>query len=79
MQSGMIEYHVVRCVEDATHWLACEDCCADVPCVTPNRLYSVCYDQKEQQYYVVDNDGCRSFVDLCHKGEYVVLETLSLS
>lgn len=78
MQSGMITYHVVRNVEDATHWLAYEDYCAGVSCVTPNRFYSVSYDQVEQEYYIIDNDGCRTFIDLCHRGDYVVVDVLSL-
>ncbi len=77
MQSVKVDYHVVRNIEDATHWLACEDCNAELSCVTPDCLYSVCFDQQEQQYYVIDNDGYRSFVDLCHKGEYVTLDTLA--
>lgn len=61
-------------IKEATHWLAEED--KDAPeysNVIADSLYEIAYDEKEEEYYVIDEEGLRSMIYLAHKGMLVML------
>lgn len=62
-------------IEEATHWTPTEDEGAywDWTHVTIGNEYELKYDDSEQEYYIVNDEGIMSLIFLCHNGEFVII------
>jgi hypothetical protein len=63
-----MKYKKVTNLEEATHWIPERDENNLMSNVTVGQPYKIYFDQEEQEYFVIDNEGLRSLVFLAHNG-----------
>ncbi|MGG0667778.1 hypothetical protein ABE073_04530 [Lederbergia citrisecunda] len=71
---GITGLIITKSIEEASHWLAEEDEDAiNYQGVKAGNLYSIEYDDTEQEYYIVDEMGSHSMIYLAHEGSFVTV------
>ncbi|MBD1379109.1 hypothetical protein [Metabacillus arenae] len=60
-------------ITKASHWLAKEDENNEFSNVTVGNLYALKYDEREHEYYIIDDEDRYSLIFLCHEGDFVIV------
>ena len=77
----MDNYRITDEIGIATHWLAKQTSYYDsdareycLKVVKIGKFYPLIYDEKEDEYWIQDEEGNFSMIWLCHNGDFVIMQ-----